>query len=67
MDVEGIKDVALHDIDTILREKGRSLNDYPPMPIPTSIYAGCQSNVLMMEELKYNTYDMQRQYESLIP
>lgn len=66
MNIDRIKDIEIHNIDTIMRKNGRSLNDYPPIPISTLIYVESQSNVLLMEELKYNTDDMQRQYESMM-
>lgn len=66
IDEHAIKDIALNDIDKIMRENGRSLKDYPPMPIPNSAYAGCQANVMLMEELNYNKCDMQGQYDQLV-
>ena len=61
-----IKDFALHEIDQILRESGKSLSDYPPMPIPTSAHVDITSNSLLMEELSYNVDDLLAQKDGLI-
>lgn len=50
-----ITDIALCDIDSILRSNGRSVSDFPPMPIPSSsAFSVVAPNILMAEETNYD-------------
>ena len=55
---------VLVEIDKILHFNGRTLKDYPPMPIPDSstLYQG---NRLVAEELNYNRHDLQQEFNKL--
>ena len=65
MDEARIKDIALADLENILRENGRSLKDFPPMPLPSSQHVGNTSNLLLLEELSYNTDALKDQLNEL--
>ena len=56
---------ALLDIDKILRSNGRTLRDYPPMPIPDSSTAVYQGNRLIAEELNYNRDTLREEFNNL--
>ena len=49
-----IKEIALTEIDKILRDNGRSLADFPPIPIPTASNVIHRTNRLIMEEMNYD-------------
>ncbi|KAF7839076.1 ATP-dependent DNA helicase PIF1-like [Senna tora] len=47
MDGDRIKDISLCEIENILRSNGRSLKDYPPMPLPNVALMINMANPLM--------------------
>jgi len=67
LDDERIKEIALIDIDSILRSNGRSLQDYPPLPIPDVLSIQNSSNILMLDELDYDKEYLKEEFKSLYP
>lgn len=65
LSTDAIKDIALYEIDKHLRSNGRSLGDFPPMPIPTASVSVVSSNVLMMEETNYDRSTLIEQHKAL--
>lgn len=65
LDDERIKELALIDIDNILRCNGRSLQDYPPLPIPVALSIENSTNLLMLEELDYDKVSLTEEFKSL--
>ncbi|KAF7812022.1 DNA helicase PIF1, ATP-dependent [Senna tora] len=47
LDDDRIKDISLAEIESILRTKGRSLRDFPPMPLPNDFLMYNTENMLM--------------------
>ncbi|KAJ6458454.1 hypothetical protein C8R45DRAFT_789696, partial [Mycena sanguinolenta] len=41
-------------LDTILHGSGKSLKDFPPMPLPVENWAQLDENRLIAEQLAYN-------------
>jgi len=66
LSVDRIKDLALADLDKILRDNGKSLIDYPPMPVPTSTDTELSSNLLIIDEMSYDQDELQKEHERLI-
>lgn len=66
LNAEVIKDIALSEIEVLLRSNGRSLRDFPPMPIPKTSNVVASSNILMVEERNYDTNQLAEQLESLV-
>ncbi|KAF7839029.1 putative PIF1 DNA helicase/replication protein A1-like protein [Senna tora] len=60
-----IKDLALAEIENILRSNGRSLLEYPPMPLPSDESICNTENVLMSEELNYDRVLLKSQHSTL--
>ncbi|KAF7835632.1 uncharacterized protein G2W53_010491 [Senna tora] len=66
LDNDRIKDIALCEIENILRSNGRSLKEYPPMPLPNDALMKNMENILMSEELNYVRNVMKIQYSTLL-
>ena len=57
--------LALVEIDNILQSNGRSLKDYPPMPIPDSSARPSHLNRLVAEEQDYDKEALYIEYNRL--
>ncbi|KAF7815066.1 uncharacterized protein G2W53_029035 [Senna tora] len=57
-----VKDIALAEIEKILISKGRSLADYPPMPLPNDALLCNSDNIMMSEELNYDREFLRTQH-----
>ncbi|CAG8702521.1 3076_t:CDS:1, partial [Racocetra fulgida] len=55
------KNYALVDLQSILRLQGHSLEEFPPMPLPSEI--SDNTDQLIHEELNYNTHLLAQFYE----
>jgi hypothetical protein len=51
---EQLHNIALHELEIILQRNGRSLRDFPRMPLPTADVEHYQSNRLIREEMSYD-------------
>jgi hypothetical protein len=56
-------DYGLHLIDKILSQSGRSLQDFPPMPLPQQQWALISNNSLLQEQLDYDLEELAVQVE----
>ncbi|KAF7839696.1 uncharacterized protein G2W53_008178 [Senna tora] len=65
-DDKRLKEIALADIERILRSNGRSLRDYPLMPLPNDAMMSNTENVLMSEELNYDRTLLSTQHSQLL-
>ncbi|KAF7812812.1 ATP-dependent DNA helicase PIF1 [Senna tora] len=65
LDNDRLKDIALADIENMLRLNGRSLKDYPPMPLPNDSIMDNMTNVLMSEELNYDRELLRSKHHAL--
>ncbi|KAF7813324.1 uncharacterized protein G2W53_034300 [Senna tora] len=60
-----IKDIALAEIENILKTNGRSLQDFPPMPLPNAALLSNMENALLSEELNYDKQALLAQHSTL--
>src|ERR1700723_1635085 len=51
-----VYDYGLHLINKILKESGKGLEDFPPMPLPQQHWEWIEDNFLMQDQLDYNPY-----------
>ncbi|KAF7807930.1 ATP-dependent DNA helicase PIF1 [Senna tora] len=54
LDDEHVKDIALAEIENILKLNGHSLANFPPMPMPNQALMRNLENLLINEELNYD-------------
>jgi hypothetical protein len=52
-----IHDYGLHLIDNILRDSGRTLSDFPPMPLPLQNWSDTLSNRLISQQINYDCHE----------
>ncbi|KAF7835735.1 uncharacterized protein G2W53_010594 [Senna tora] len=57
-------DIALAEIDNILRIHGRSLRDFRPMPLPNDALLSNMENMLISEELNYHKELLRTQHHT---
>ncbi|XP_019173292.1 PREDICTED: uncharacterized protein LOC109168891 [Ipomoea nil] len=57
---------ALVELDKLLSLWGKSLSDYPEMPIPEQNSIGMTENMLISEELAYDKESLKAEHETLI-
>jgi ATP-dependent protease Clp ATPase subunit len=55
---------ALNYLESILNKHGKSLKEFPNMPIPTALPNYEQDNHLIQEEQSYNTEELIQVYEN---
>ncbi|KAF7812780.1 putative nuclease HARBI1 [Senna tora] len=60
------EDIALANIENMLRLNDRSLKDYPPKSIPNDSIMDNMTNVLMSEELNYDRELLRSKHDALI-
>ncbi|KAF7814741.1 ATP-dependent DNA helicase PIF1-like [Senna tora] len=60
-----LKDIALANIENMLRLNGRNLKDYPPMSLPNDSIMDNMKNVLMSEELNYDRELLRSKHDAL--
>jgi PIF1-like helicase len=61
-----IQNLALLEIDKLLQRVGRSLKDFPPMPIPTAVDFNIQDNRFINEELEYDRESLIEEHAKLV-
>ncbi|KAK9280663.1 hypothetical protein L1049_014360 [Liquidambar formosana] len=65
LDEEELRNLGLHEIEQILNRNGRSLKDFPHMPLPSSHIVNVIINRLIREELDYDSIREKHMFESL--
>ena len=60
-----LKNLGLFEIELILNKNGRSLKDFPPMPLPSIEVANLSVNRLIREELDYDCASEKRLFDEL--
>ncbi|KAL6577120.1 hypothetical protein OROMI_011396 [Orobanche minor] len=63
---EQIKNYALVEIEKILRQRGKSLRDYESMPYPDITYFAAPNNLLISDELNYDTVALAEEHDGLV-
>ncbi|KAK7290365.1 hypothetical protein RIF29_04729 [Crotalaria pallida] len=63
--IEQIQTRCLLEIDKHLRKSGKSLNDYPNMPIPDCDPSTVMCNTLIAEQLDFNRQALAEEFETL--
>ncbi|KAL6574843.1 hypothetical protein OROMI_012128 [Orobanche minor] len=63
---EQIKNYALVEIEKILRQRGKSLRDYESMPYPDITYFAAPDNLLISDELNYDTVSLAEEHDGLV-
>ncbi|KAL0306164.1 UNVERIFIED_CONTAM: hypothetical protein Sradi_6033700 [Sesamum radiatum] len=61
---ENLKEWGLHEIECILNRNGKTLGDFPPMPLPSSRSFGIITNRLIREELDYDSVAEEQSFRS---
>ncbi|XP_028092911.1 uncharacterized protein LOC114293082 [Camellia sinensis] len=65
LDDEDLKNLGLLEIEHILNRNGRSLKDFPPMPLPSSQGAQFLTNRLIREEMEYDSVSEKQLFNEL--
>ncbi|KAL1309905.1 hypothetical protein AAHE18_17G212000 [Arachis hypogaea] len=60
MSDDEIKQLCLMDIDNILHSYGKTLKDYPPMPLATEVDSSLLTESVIREELNFNMDDLKK-------
>ncbi|XP_028125694.1 uncharacterized protein LOC114322548 [Camellia sinensis] len=60
-----LKNLGLLEIEHILNQNGRSLKEFPPMPLPSYRSGQMVTNRLIREELNYDSISEMQSFESL--
>ncbi|KAF7838994.1 uncharacterized protein G2W53_007476 [Senna tora] len=66
LDDENVKDIALAEIEKILKLNGRSLANFPPMPMPNQTLMQNVGNLLINEELNYDMNKLKLEHDILL-
>ncbi len=61
------KQLALAEIQDILKRNGCTLDQYEGMKVPDHVIIGDGSNKLIVEEMTYNVEDMRAEHDKLYP
>ena len=65
--VEQRQDLGLYEIEMVLNKNGRSLRDYPPMPLPSPNLVLQLGNRLIREQLDYDQEQESHNLQRLLP
>ncbi|XP_028086979.1 uncharacterized protein LOC114287735 [Camellia sinensis] len=60
-----LKNLGLLEVEHILNQNGRSLKEFPPMPLPSYRSGQMVTNRLIWKELNYNSISEMQSFESL--
>ncbi|XP_057734869.1 uncharacterized protein LOC130950391 [Arachis stenosperma] len=66
MSDDEIKQLCLVDIDKILHSYGKTLKDYPPMPLATEVDSSLLSERVIREELNFNRDDLKKNASDML-
>ncbi|XP_015965261.1 uncharacterized protein LOC107488989 [Arachis duranensis] len=61
-----IKQLCLMDIDKILHSYGKTLKDYPPMPLATEVDSSLLTKRIIREELNFNRDDLNKNASDIL-
>ncbi|XP_057730367.1 uncharacterized protein LOC130945682 [Arachis stenosperma] len=66
MSDDEIKQLCLMDIDKILYSYGKTLKDYPPMPLATEVDSSLLTERVIREELNFNMNDLKKNASGML-
>ncbi|KAF7844330.1 uncharacterized protein G2W53_001235 [Senna tora] len=66
LDDDRVQEIALAEIENFLKINGRSLADFPPMPIPNEVVMRNIGNLLISEELNYDRNALRTEHAHLL-
>ncbi|XP_016200155.1 ATP-dependent DNA helicase PIF1-like [Arachis ipaensis] len=66
MSDDEIKQLCLMDIDKILHSYGKTLKDYPPMPLATEVDSSLLTERVIREELNFNRDDLKKNASDML-
>ncbi|RYR41877.1 hypothetical protein Ahy_A08g038299 [Arachis hypogaea] len=66
MSDDEIKQLCLMDIDKILHSYGKTLKDYPPMPLATEVDNTLLTERVIREELNFNRDDLKKNTSDML-
>ncbi|XP_072078142.1 uncharacterized protein [Arachis hypogaea] len=66
MSDDEIKQLCLMDIDNILHSYGKTLKDYPPMPLATEVDSSLLTESVIREELNFNMDDLKKNASDML-
>ncbi|KAF7800995.1 putative PIF1 DNA helicase/replication protein A1-like protein [Senna tora] len=66
LDDDRVQEIALAEIENFLKINGRSLADFPPMPIPNEAVMRNIGNLLISEELNYDRNALRTEHAHLL-
>ncbi|XP_072087026.1 uncharacterized protein [Arachis hypogaea] len=66
MSDDEIKQLCLMDIDKILHSYGKTLKDYPPMPLTTEVDSSLLTERVIREELNFNSDDLKKNVSDML-
>ncbi|XP_015941744.1 uncharacterized protein LOC107467218 [Arachis duranensis] len=66
MSDDEIKQLCLVDIDKILHSYGKTLKDYPPMPLATEVDSSLLTERVIREELNFNRDDLKKNASDML-
>ncbi|RYR28019.1 hypothetical protein Ahy_B01g052120 [Arachis hypogaea] len=66
MSDDEIKQLCLMDIDKILHSYGKTLKDYPPMPLATEVDSSLLTERVIREELNFNKDDLKKNASDIL-
>ncbi|XP_072077862.1 uncharacterized protein [Arachis hypogaea] len=61
-----IKQLCLMDIDKILHSYGKTLKDYPPMPLATEVDSSLLTERVIREEINFNRDDLKKNASDML-
>ncbi|KAL7145491.1 hypothetical protein ABFS83_07G088000 [Erythranthe nasuta] len=63
---ESLKNYTLTEIEKILQSNGKSLQNYAPMPVPIEYSSEDTKNILVLDELDYDRFEMGRELQQCL-
>ncbi|KAF7835803.1 ATP-dependent DNA helicase PIF1-like [Senna tora] len=66
LDDDRVQEIALAEIENLLKINGRSLADFPPMPMPNEAVMRNIGNLLISEELNYDRNALRTEHAHLL-
>ncbi|KAF7814861.1 uncharacterized protein G2W53_028830 [Senna tora] len=66
LDDDRVQEIALAEIENLLKINGRSLADFPPMPMPNEALMRNIGNLLISEELNYDRNPLRTEHAHLL-
>jgi hypothetical protein len=65
--IADVHDYGLYLLEKLLNQEGRSLEEFPPMPLPIGNWGNLEGNQLIAEQLAYNSQEQAHLAEPRIP